>query len=338
MRKSFSPFAIGLFVFGAVALFVAIILIFGTSQFLAPKMRYVTFFKGSVSGLDIGAPVTFRGVRVGTVASISLKIDPETKNIVIPVLIDIEPDQVDGQPRSMAEAYRGVETLVTRGLRAQLAMQSFLTGKLYIELAIHPEAEPAQVIYDGRYPQLPTIVSEFDVLADTLKRLPVDRLFDRALGAIEGIERLVNDRNVVATLQSAKKATQSLDSLLGDLSSTLTQLRSLSAHLDEQIGGLADGYRDVALETKTLIQHTDRRVAALAAQLDTTLAAASATFATTDALLADTAKIIDPDSPLLFEFRNTLQELGAASRAVRVLADYLERHPGALLHGKQNHD
>ena len=61
------------------------------------------FFEGSVSGLNVGAPVTFRGVKIGTVKEVSLFFDPKSLNMKIPVLIEFEPETISLEIRICAE-------------------------------------------------------------------------------------------------------------------------------------------------------------------------------------------------------------------------------------------
>ncbi len=77
MKKQINPTRIGVFVVGAIALAVAAVIVFGSGRFFAEKYRYVSFFEGSVFGLNQGAPVICKGVRVGTVTAIELLSDPE---------------------------------------------------------------------------------------------------------------------------------------------------------------------------------------------------------------------------------------------------------------------
>ena len=85
---------VGAFVLGALALGVAAILLFGGSRLFTPTARAVVFFEGSVAGLDVGAPVTFRGVRLGSVIRITLNYSPSTGTARIPVTIEVEPDRI----------------------------------------------------------------------------------------------------------------------------------------------------------------------------------------------------------------------------------------------------
>ena len=112
--------------------------------------RYVVNFKQSVKGLAIGAPVEFRGVSVGEVASIGLAFDPKTFEIVQPVEFYLYPERLQARsmvneqvipfPKTRSEQLKRIKTFIDKGLRAQLRMGSLITGQQYIGIDIFPDA------------------------------------------------------------------------------------------------------------------------------------------------------------------------------------------------------
>src|ERR1700757_854761 len=127
MAKRANAKLIGGFVTGAIGLVIAAVLVFGGSQFLTKKDKAVLFFQGSLSGLDAGSPVTFRGVKIGTVTSVGILYDVPKAELEIPVHIEIEPEHV--QIVSGARGIKNIKTLVARGLKAQLQSVSLVTGQ-----------------------------------------------------------------------------------------------------------------------------------------------------------------------------------------------------------------
>lgn len=85
--------AIGAFVLGGVVLALAAVVLFGKANIFSPILRAAVVFENSISGLAVGAPVTFRGVRVGSVAAIAVVYDPKTQATYIPVTLDLEPSR-----------------------------------------------------------------------------------------------------------------------------------------------------------------------------------------------------------------------------------------------------
>src|SRR5215470_900887 len=134
---------IGAFVVGAVALAVVGLVVFGSGKFFQKHFTNVMYFSGSITGLSVGSPVKFRGVQVGQVTKIAAVLDPKTMSMSIPVYVELDPDSwivlgQEGPGRSPASV-SFYEPLVEKGLRAQLDVESFVTGKLYVNLDLHPE-------------------------------------------------------------------------------------------------------------------------------------------------------------------------------------------------------
>ena len=95
-RRHASPLVIGAFVVGALALLVlALIVLPGQNWFKRPE-RVVMFFSGSVFGLQKGAPVVFRGVRIGDVTDITVHYDSKADQFAIPVIAELDADAVRG--------------------------------------------------------------------------------------------------------------------------------------------------------------------------------------------------------------------------------------------------
>jgi paraquat-inducible protein B len=116
MAKRSNPKLIGGFVIGAIALLIAGILAFGGGQYFSRKEKGVLFFEGSLAGLDVGSPVTFRGVPVGSVTGIVIEYDVTTQSLHIPVYIEVDPQKFEIV--SGARSTKNIQELVARGLRA----------------------------------------------------------------------------------------------------------------------------------------------------------------------------------------------------------------------------
>src|SRR5690348_13019885 len=90
MGSKINPTTIGAFVVGAVVLVVAGALLFGGGQFFQEKLPYVMFFDRSVTGLNVGAPVIFRGVQVGQVTEVGAIADPNPKTADVVIRVKVE--------------------------------------------------------------------------------------------------------------------------------------------------------------------------------------------------------------------------------------------------------
>ena len=142
MKRKANPTLIGTFVVAGIALIAIAIITLAGSNYFTRKERTVMYFSGSVYGLQVGAPVVFRGVRVGSVESIEVSYDRSADAFSIPVVAVLDSDAVrglDGKHSDADEAELALPALVERGLSAQLSMQSLLTGLLYVDLDLRPE-------------------------------------------------------------------------------------------------------------------------------------------------------------------------------------------------------
>lgn len=331
MSKQANPTLIGTFVIAALALLAGGVAIFGGSELLQRKERFVTYFDGSVKGLRVGSNVVFRGVRVGYVTNISLVARIEDLSFTIPVTYELRPDSftVMQGSRVVEESERGdvnLDELIGAGLRAQLGVENFVTGQLHIELDLKPD-QPA--VFRGRepaYPEIPSIPSDIQQVVEKVQRFVADiqekvdfeKLGQDLQSTIDGLNRLVNSEDLRESLaglnrfvnaEDTQRLTASLNTTLSDARTALTDLRALMGTADTQLSTLGDELRP-AIE-----------------RLDSTLAAGQQ-------VLENASDQLGSDSLTTYELIDTLKEVQGAARSLRQLTDYLERHPEALLRGK----
>ncbi|HEX8110463.1 MAG TPA: MlaD family protein, partial [Kofleriaceae bacterium] len=163
MSKRASPANIGAFVVIALALLVTAILILGGGRLFRTTAAVIVYFDDSVGGLRVGAPVKFRGIEVGTVKDVRINmagvaLDPH--HVLIPVVLEIDERQLRerGAPALDLRDPKQVQRLVDQGLRAELALESFVTGVRSVELDIRP-GTPARLVHARTYPEIPPVQS-----------------------------------------------------------------------------------------------------------------------------------------------------------------------------------
>ena len=226
MRKA-NKTLIGAFVVGAVGLFILAIIIFGSGTLFKQSDKYVLFFDGSIKGLSEGAPVIFRGVKVGNVADIGLLYNKKDKTVLIPVVIDVELLRVKGVPDKLG--YPDYKQLIKEGLRAKLEIQSFITGQLMIGLDFHPD-KPVK-LYDvaRKYPELPALPISPDIF-DVMNELPVKEIADDLEQTVNGINRLVNSEGI-----------SELEKTMREVSQAARSTRLLTEYLEQHPEALLTG-------------------------------------------------------------------------------------------------
>src|SRR4030042_6593840 len=172
MAKKANRMMIGVFVVIAVILMAASLVVFGSGKFFKKTVKCVLYFDESIKGLNVGAPVLFQGVQIGSVTSIVLQIDPGKLHPQIPILIEFEPEKFKGREEARKTARdprKNIARLVDKGLRAQLTMQSFITGRVLIEVDFHPGTPVSLKGLDKDYIEIPTIPSTTAKIAQTLR-------------------------------------------------------------------------------------------------------------------------------------------------------------------------
>jgi paraquat-inducible protein B len=313
MGRKANPAVIGGFVVGAVVLAVAGILIFGSGKLFKRTSRYVCFFPGAVDGLNVGAPVKFKGVEIGSVVDIRLRLPEQPreaavpKEFRIPVTIEIDDERVAAVG---GQARRDIKQMIDRGLRAQLNAQSLVTGLLFVQLAYNPEIPPTfELPPDSKIaeiPTMPTAMEQVQTAAENvfrkLQEVHVEELVKSVTQAVDTIKG-------VAATPELKEAVQALPATLANLNQTITSVRELSVRLDAKSGPLLDS-----------LKGTSEKGGA-------TLDQARETLRSVD-------QFVEPESPLSTQLAGSLQEVAEAARALRLLANLLERNPSVLVRGK----
>src|SRR5215831_9717542 len=133
MARKAKPALIGAFVLGAIVLAVVGLIIFGGGKFFTQRQVFVAYFDESVNGLTIGAPVTFNGVKIGSVTDIKVVVDRDEVKGWTPVFFEVEADRFEDRAGHRIKFEPGapiLKHLIDRGMRAQLETQSFVTGQL----------------------------------------------------------------------------------------------------------------------------------------------------------------------------------------------------------------
>jgi paraquat-inducible protein B len=322
---------IGAFIAAALVVTVGLVAFFGSASLFSRSARFVLFFDQSINGLNLGSAVKFRGVPVGAVERIMIRFegqDPESS--AIPVVIRVDQSRLEkdlGLPPEVFE--REVLTrAIDRGLAAQLNLESFITGQLFVELSyVGENANLFRVALEGdpEILQIPTITSSMDQITADAAKLVADardvdlkRLNDNVNQALEnlaevlaGIDSEGISRAVVAAAGRVEQTfgSEEFVSLMASLRETADQARATLASLD-----LADGPMAASVE---------RNAVRLEAVLENF-----------EALSASANTLVAPGSDLRYELENALRELGRAGRSLRELSDFIERNPRALLTGR----
>ncbi len=314
---------IGAFVVGAVVLAVAGVVMLGSGKMFRQTFRYMMFFEGSVKGLSVGAPVTFRGVKVGNVVDITLRADPDTLAFTIPVTIEVSKDNIERTSEISMPASEVIDRLIDKGLRAKLDMQSIITGQLLIDLELLPDTPVKLSGGQHRYPEIPTVPTAFARLARKLEDLPFDKMVEDASAALKAIQSLVSD--------------PALPEMVRRLNQVSANLEQMTADLNRRAGPLAGSLHDLTDQADETFEHLNATIERIGQGANALAQLADGARPAVDRagqVLTNMAEMTDPAARTRHELGTLIRELSEAARAIRTLSNYLERHPEALIRGK----
>jgi paraquat-inducible protein B len=305
MSQQASTKLIGSFVLGAVALIVIVFVVFGSGKLFRKFEHYVIFFEGSVNGLKVGAPVKVRGVDIGSVSNIRGLMD-STGTFHVEVMIDTDLDAFEylrgAEPlRDEMSQKEGLTLQIDRGVRAQLASQSIVTGQLYINIVSRPDTPVKLIGLNKKYRDLemPSIPRPSEELQQNLhdimtnfSKMPLLEVSQALLKTLNSIDSLVNSRELKRTVFA--------------LTETLRETEKVLKEMKQQVAPVSAGLVQASQDASEALDRTGK----LMARLDNTVANDR------------------------YELQVALKEFAEANRSMRNLLDYLQRNPGSLIHGK----
>jgi paraquat-inducible protein B len=331
-----NPKLIGAFVTLALVALAAMVITLGSFSILGKSLRFVLFFDQSVNGLQVGSAVKFRGVPVGTVQQIQIRHpDQKSDSTAIPVIISIDINRVQGNLGLDSGVFgeEAIEGSIRRGLYARLNLESFITGQMFVEFDFENDLLPVfHLKSSSEFVEIPTVPSSLDQItrdiADVIANVEaidfarLNENFNRILeGAAEALEHLdfpELNKSWLAVMGSARDLFDSgeINELLASLTDAGREVEKVAARMDE------------FLDTETIDGQN------MAESFASLLDGARKTLGQFDKLAATGDELIGPNSELRQEFEYSLRELSRTARSLRILADYLERNPRALLTGR----
>ncbi len=267
------------------------------------KMSFILFFEDSVRGLKVGAPVEFKGIKVGIVKDVRLEFNGQDPDFQIPVLIEIEPERFISQDAAGGPPeFETFKILVDRGLRASLQTGSLLTGQLYVELDMHPDTPIQRVNTRGDFPELPTIQGDLEQMTASVKTI---------LARMEKLEIEQIGSQLLKTLQDANKLINK-----------------------PELADAIDQFQASLLLFKTVLHKLDQHTGPLSTNLEKAIGAGHETLKKAQETLGLVDEMLKPESPLQYRFIELTGEMAEMARSIRTLVDMLERNPNALIFGK----
>lgn len=330
MSKKANPAIVGGFVLTAIVLLTAALIVFGSGNFMKQQGHFILYFEDSVNGLAPGAPVKFKGVPIGQVKEILIYYNQEPYDDSIPVIIEIDMTRLRdtlGVDIDLTDQ-DVMNGQINDGLRAKLQQASMVTGLLFVELNYVTPAPPPVLhqIKQSEYVEIPTmpsglteIIKKVSQMVNNISQIDFASMGRRLNGLLDKLEKGVGQVDFKGISDQAKDTLKSIDELASN-----EDLKKAFANLDTAL-----------IDLQKLVNNLDGDMGVLVDDVRVTLTAARETLDRFSVLAADADGMVAPDSALRYELTNALSEFGGAMRSLRVLADYLERNPSALITGKQ---
>jgi paraquat-inducible protein B len=335
MSQRANPTLIGVFVVGAILLAIVGVGALSSNQIFSTRTTFISYFEESVNGLDVGAPVKFKGVPIGEVTDIKLRVDLQNETFQVPVqyAIDLEPvTDTTGAPLDLDNPVL-LRDQIGDGLRAQLQLESIVTGKLYVELTYVSNPDSV-ALAQGRSPHLeiPTQLSplarlgeEASGLMTNLRRFDVSKINENlvtflvnANDKLEQLDAAEINRSILATIESIQDVVESdeLRTAVADAPRITARLRTTTAEaqrLVERLNAKVDPTAEELKATSTELQATLRKMRGTMTELDRTLST---------------------DSGIGYQAQDALEKLSNAAESIRVLVQSLERNPSMFIRGR----
>ncbi len=267
------------------------------------RIPLVMYFRSSTAGLAVGSQVQLYGLQVGNVTDIRLELDPQQGFARVRVAVEVQPERLTAiNSNATDNAATVLQRLVDHGMRGELVTTSYVTGAQAVSFEFPPDPPPAKISYDGKTPVLPTIdagfsgiVTSLAAVAAKLDSIPFASIGNNANGALAALSGLVGGPEIKQALGAATGA--------------LVDVQGLVKRTDAGLSPLMRRLPDISAD----LQNAVNRASRLLGSVDTSYGGNS-------------------------QFQRDLERLMAqfndAARSVRLLVDFLDRHPEALIRGR----
>ncbi len=312
-----------MFVMAASIIAVAAVMVFGAAKFFSRTENFISFFSESVNGLDVGAPLKYKGVKIGKVEGIFISSSKNIKESSVSVVYSIDIDQLRRKTGTDFKDYSDwMDEQIAEGLRAKLNYQSIVTGMLYIELDfIADKGEKYDLKYGGtRFKEIPTAKSGLSELA---------KGFEKTMADVAKIDFAAIGQNVHSAIVKVNEKLDGIDA------------KAISDSAVSALKGVDELARnkDVAESIKkldALLSDSDALVNDARAELKKFSAYGTSIMARLDEVLRNVNSVVAPQSPFRYQIAVLLKTMNESMSYISNFTDYLQRNPNSLLRGKDN--
>ncbi len=273
------------------------------SAMIRNRVSFLVNFHGSVRGLAVGAPVELYGIPIGSVTSIQLQLDPTTGHPHVAVRFQVQTERMFGTadepaPDPVATARR----LVAQGLRVQLRTANILTGQLLVAMDFFPDQTPVAVTEQDGALVLPSLPGGLEGITSSLGQIL------HTIGALPLNEMVQHMNDALARVDALTAAPETAGSLR-KLAATLAALNELVRQTSAGVAPALERLPQIARQMQAALESAQR-------------------------LLNSTEAGYGGSSQVRRDLERLMDQFSDAARSVRLLADFLDQHPEALLRGR----
>jgi paraquat-inducible protein B len=327
MSQKANPTLIGTFVFGAILIAIGAAVFFGSADFFSKKVTYVSYFNQSVSGLQLGSNVKFKGVTIGKVTKVLLGFLGEDKPVYAKVFYQVDENYVvkelgpGGVPLDLSDPEEHLR-LIDQGLRARLDFESLISGQLYVALDfIKTGAAPAALHHGDSDEALEIPVQPSDIEA-ILANLT------KAIGNLGNVDFLAISKDLQSLIISARDGINALN--LADLGKSLDNLVN-----GPDLKGALTSVKTSFDQLDATLKKLDKELDPISSNLNPTLEEAKKTMAQLQSATAHLDKMLSTNSSFRYQLDSALSQIGTAADSLRRLSEFLERNPNSIIFGRK---
>jgi paraquat-inducible protein B len=318
---------IGGFVVAALVMIVVGVLWLSGNSLFKKQHEAMIYYKGNVSGLYVGAPVTFRGVAIGQVEAIGIEVDRESLQALMPVRVRLKADALryDGTK----DAPVALPELVQRGLRARLVAESIVTGQKAIELDFVPDT-PAALVGHSSIPEIPALAERFGALIEQVAQLPLAQTVQEIRDTAKEL------RVALASVQQTLAGTQAvLDNASKQLTQTGAESRVTLQAATEAIRAVQANSAQTMASITQLSEAARSTVLSAQPDLQRTLAGTREAADAARVAMNRLAEMTAPNAALRSDLDAAMRDLSQAARGLRDWSELLEEKPNAIVFGSK---
>jgi paraquat-inducible protein B len=328
MRRSANKTLIGAFVAGGLVLGCVAVILLGGGSFAGTKPTALAYFDDSVSGLDIGAPVKFRGVTIGKVSQVLLRTAEQSPaDYSVPVVMEFAPDLLTrrGLDQALLDK-RGLRGSIEKGLRAKLQQQSVITGVLYVELDYLPDTPVRLHDTKGANAEIPTLPSNLGALTKAVSQ---------TLDQLSRVDFVAITRKVDAILGRIDQGAAQIE--FGKINGNLVKASDNIARLtsDPAVTKAVADFSAAMRSVDALVQRLNAKVDPVAEDIQAMAGAGRKALENLNLTAENLRGLTKPGSATRRDLDQALADVAEAAQAIRSLADFIERNPETIIQGRR---